>query len=316
MRLARDVAIFLALQAAVFLAVDAAYMRYVGREHYLASLRDKTARLAEVRPPRILLVGGSNAAFGVNSAALERSSGRPVVNLGLNAGLGRDFILAQASAAVQPGDLVVLMPEYDFLAPYALVDAPTLLLVMRLAPETVRFVPLSAVPQLLDHGLGTVTVRLRALGAVVRGQPWRDPLYYRQAFDARGDMTAHLALPPAGAGGKHGGVWLAQTAGPACRRLSDFARDAHARGARVVIVPPPIPGDDAVRQAEAIAALWERVDRETGIPVLGARKIYDRSLFLDTAYHLAASGREQRTRHLVDLLRRFEDGSAAGTPRP
>lgn len=314
MRLVRDVAVFLLLQVAIALAVDAAYMHHVGREHYLASVRDKAARLAEVRPPRILLVGGSNAAFGVNSAALERTSGRPVVNLALNAGLGRGFILAQALAAAEPGDLMVLMPEYGFLAPQELADPPTLLLMMRLAPETIRFVPAAVVPRLLDQGLGTLTVRLRALGTILNGKPWKNALYSRGAFDARGDVTAHLDLPPDDAGGHHEWVWHPATAGPACRRLSEFARDVAARGARVVIVPPPIPGDDAARQAEAIAALWGRVARETGIPVLGARKTYDRALFLDTVYHLSASGREQRTRHLVDLLRRFDWGAAAPEP--
>jgi hypothetical protein len=316
MRLVRDVALFLVLQAAIALAVDAAYMRHVGHEHYLASVRDKAVRLAGMRAPRILLAGGSNAAFGIDSTALERESGRPVVNLGLNAGLGRGFILAQAAAATGPGDLVVLMPEYGFFAPDEFVDPPTLLLVLRFAPESARFVPPGAVPRLLDQGLGTLTLRLRALWSVLRGAPWRSPLYFREAFDLRGDMIAHLAMPAAGAGGQHVGIPPASEAGVACARLASFARRVAERGARLVIVPPPIPSDDAASQAEAIRALWDRVGRETGIPVLGAANMYGRELFLDTSYHLAASGRQLRSRHLIDLLRRTELGAASGREQP
>jgi hypothetical protein len=301
MRLLRDVALFLVLQAAIALAVDAAYVRTVGREHYLASVREKARRLQDVSPPRILLVGGSNTAFGVDSAALESASGRPVVNLGLNAGLGRDFVLAQASSGLGLGDLVVLMPEYGFLGRGA-VDAPTVLLVLRFAPETARFVPLAAVPTLLDQGLSTFTLRLRSLWTVLRGRPWRSPLYHRAAFDERGDMTAHLAMPPGGVSA-HVGVPPPDEAGPACLRLAAFAHDAGARGARVVIVPPPIPADDAAAQAGSIRALWDRVARETGVRVLGTDDAYARELFLDTAYHLSAAGRRQRTSRLIELLR-------------
>jgi hypothetical protein len=307
MRFARDVALFIGLQAAIALAVDALYMHHLGRHHFLASLRDKAARLAAAPAPRILLVGGSSTAFGVNSQAIERACGRPVVNLGLNAGLGRGFILAQAEAAVQPGDLVVLMPEYSLLAHDDVVDTSTVWLSLRLAPETVRFVSLETVPELLDAGLGTLTERLQRLWALARGKKPRNSLYDRYAFDDRGDVTSHLDLPPGNARGQHVETGPASSLGPVCRRLAAFARIVRSRGARVVIVPPPIPGDDATRQELQLAAIWDRVEREAGIPVLGARKTYGRERFLDTAYHLAASGRQERTRHLVDLIRRFED---------
>jgi hypothetical protein len=315
MRFARDVALFVGLQAALALAVDTVYMKKLGRYHFLASIRDKNARLAAVPSPRILLIGGSSTAFGVNSQAIEHASGRPVVNLAVNAGLGRSFILSQATAAAQPGDLLVLMPEYNLLWPEEAVDTPTLWLTLRFAPRSVRFVPLSVVPKMLDAGFGTLTERLQGLAVVARGESWENPIYSRKAFDQRGDVIAHLAQPAGLAKDEHVGISPASTLGPACRRLAAFGRDVRARGARVVIVPPPIPEDDAALIATEIAAIWDRVEREGGITVLGARKTYSRESFLDTGYHLAAPGRQERTRHLVDLIRRFEAGASA-SPSP
>lgn len=314
-RFLRDVAVFLLLQAALFAALDAAYMHRVGREHYLASFLDKTRRLEQTPSPRILLVGGSSTSFGVNSAALERVTGRPVVNLGLNAGLGLRFMLAQASAAVGPGDLVVVIPEYSLFVRGELVDARTMMLLLRIAPHSARFLPPAKVPQLLDEGLSTVTQRLRTMWSVLRGTYSLDPKYRRQAFDERGDVTAHLALHSRRGGDQHVSVPMTAEAEPACRHLEAFGRHASVRGARVVIVPPPIPGDDYAAQEQQVIDLWGYVGRQSGIEVAGVGNKYGRGHFLDTSYHLTKAGRRAYSRNLIRLLRsRLTAPLSAGHP--
>lgn len=303
-RFLRDVGTFVLLQVAVLAAVDATYMHYEGDHHYLAGYLDKARRLEETKSPRILIVGGSSAAFGVNSAALERVSGQPVVNLGLNAGLGLRFILNQASSAIRPGDLVVLSPEYALFARGEIVDARTMLNLLRIAPSTTRFVPARKVPVLLDQGLSAVTQRVRLVRHVVQAGPIPPhPFYNRAAFDERGDVTAHLEMGSREGGDQHVIVPTPEEAEPICRFLAAFAHEVGARGARVVIMPTPIPGDDFDAQQQKVAALWAYVGETTGIEILGAGKRYGRELFLDTSYHLTKAGRQVRSREVIRLLR-------------
>jgi hypothetical protein len=314
-RFLRDVAWFLALQGVLVLALDAFYMRHFGRNHYLAAALDKTARLERVPPPRVLLVGGSSWAFGVNSAALERSLERPVVNLGLNGGLGLGYLLAQGAEAVRPGDLVLLSLEYPLFEAFEFTDPGTVLLALRIDPSAVRFVAPSTVPALLDQGLFPLTVRLKALHALATGTDGTF-IYERSLFDERGDAVAHRTIASMQGGDQHIGVPAADGAGPACRRLARFAAHVRARGATVLLTPPAIPRDDYEAQRDRIAALWLRVERDTGIPVIGVRKTYPRDLFLDTPYHLTFEGRRERTRAIIDLTRRALQSAAADAASP
>ncbi|MFV1943792.1 hypothetical protein VPH49_23625 [Pseudomonas luteola] len=72
----------------------------------------KLARAASIREPKIVVVAGSSAMFGVNTKMLEQALGRPAVNLGVNAGILSPYLLIYARQAVHPGDWVILPLEY------------------------------------------------------------------------------------------------------------------------------------------------------------------------------------------------------------
>jgi hypothetical protein len=302
-RLLRDVAVFLAIQAAIFAALDASHRRSHGRDHYLSAFLDKAARLEHTPSPRILVVGGSNAAFGVNSAAIERATGRPVVNLGLSAGLGLAFILAQSAEAARAGDLLILSPEYELLAHGQPFDSAVLQMQLMLAPASVRFVGARQAPQLLDTGLSVATTRIHAFRSTLGGGPV-ETLYTRSSYEEHGDMVGHERFSSRRGGDRHVRVPAVAAAEGAAARLAAYARRVRHAGAAVVLVPAAIPADDLKAQETAVDALWERLARETGIPVRGLRRRYPRELFFDTSYHLTLEGKRLRTRLLVQVIRR------------
>jgi hypothetical protein len=67
---------------------------------------------AAISAPRILIVAGSSALFGIDSAALSDAWARPVVNMAVNAGLGLNYILWQARQTAHAGDVILLPLEY------------------------------------------------------------------------------------------------------------------------------------------------------------------------------------------------------------
>lgn len=308
-RFLAHVAAFVAINGALLAALDAFYMRRVGDRHFLAGWHEKAGRLAALGGPRVLLVGGSSTAFGVDSERLERATGRPVVNLALNAGLGLRYILDQAAAHVRTGDLVILTPEYWLLEGETF-DAPTVFVALRVSPQNVRYVPPSIVPRLLDEGLVPVTDRLRAVSAVLRGEA-ENPAYTRESFNRHGDAVGHH---PYGARLDRNAHTYVPTPGQAeasCRVLASFAEGVRAAGAGLVVVVPPIPPEDHETQRESLVALWRRVGEATGAEVLLVRKAFPRDQFFDTVYHLTKEGRRERTRAIVAALRRSEAAATA-----
>ena len=80
---------------------------------FVGKLPAKRALLAaESDKPRLILVGGSAAAFGVDGALLARElPDYQPVNFGLYAALGTRVMLDLSIKELRPGDLVVIMPE-------------------------------------------------------------------------------------------------------------------------------------------------------------------------------------------------------------
>ncbi len=89
-------------------ATPAQYLNtFVGR------LDEKFDRLNEIDEPKIVIVGGSSAAFGIDSAMIEKYTGMPVVNFGLYAALGTKLMLDLSRSGINKGDVVIIAPELE-----------------------------------------------------------------------------------------------------------------------------------------------------------------------------------------------------------
>ncbi len=80
---------------------------------FLGEMAVKYERLRSVEEPKVVVVGGSSVAFGLDSAALEEAVGMPVVNFGLYATLGTKYMIDMSKAGIGKGDIVILAPETD-----------------------------------------------------------------------------------------------------------------------------------------------------------------------------------------------------------
>lgn len=301
-------AVFLGLQALILLALEPSYRRRFVDQDFLAAWNDKRTQLEGLEAPRVILVGGSNLAFGVDSPALRRELGRPVVNLGLNAGMGRELILRQVEAEVRAGDVVVLSLEYNlFAADDAPRSAAMMLMLLDAAPEAARYVPVRQWGALLDGGLGHLARRPRLMAHLwLMGSSAQTGVYTRSSFNHSGDVvahrrqagsmpaTAHLS-PPRDLGEMHAAI----------DRLNRFAARLRAAGARVFITAAPIPEDDLVRQRAGFDAFWALMGNELHIESLEPRLLaFPRAEFYDTVYHLGLEATRQRTAHLAGALQR------------
>lgn len=83
-------------------------------ENYDASLIDKVNRLESIHEPKIVLLGNSNLAFGIESEEIQEAFHMPVVNMGLHGGLGNAFHERMALLNVNEGDIYIIChSSYD-----------------------------------------------------------------------------------------------------------------------------------------------------------------------------------------------------------
>lgn len=271
-----------------------------------ASIIDKHARLESLGSPKIVIVGGSGIAFGVDSYMIEERTGYAVVNMGLNAGLGLRYILAEVLPQVGEGDIVLVIPEYPQLDTVIDGDAALRRLV-HIYPPAFRWLSKEHIPALVKYH--PTAIRSEIIVNVLRFVG-RDPnlshLYQRSSFDSRGDFVAHL--------GNDSSLELqapciiaqapsVETA-EAMAELESFRQDVQARGGQVFFAFPAIPRPCWEASRDAIAAIQQLVATETHLQMLGDSG--DAALpveqFFDTRYHLNAVGRQRNTLRLLDSL--------------
>lgn len=301
------------------LTLAAAMRDYDGDPSFICAVVDKARRLKSLGSPKALFIGGSNLAFNQDSRRLEAVLGRPAFNLGLHASIGLSWMLAQAEAHLGPGDLAVVVPEFEqFQNVYE--GGVTLTQLLLTYPEGFRFLrswrQLRTIPEAIIPRLETNLfwrLKKRRVLAEFKADPW----YRRDAFDERGDVVAHLRPDAAGAlrlavekerraaAGRRPAVMEAfDDEAKAVRGLNVFAAVAGSRGARTVMAFPCISRTTFEANAGALRAFESRLRSELAMPLLGpvADCVLEPALFLDSAYHLLPEGRARNTERLASLL--------------
>lgn len=79
----------------------------------LCEYNHKISLLNSTKAPRIIIIGGSNAAFGIDSKMLIDSIHMNVVNFGLHAGIGIRYVMNDYLNYLKNGDVVVMQVEYS-----------------------------------------------------------------------------------------------------------------------------------------------------------------------------------------------------------
>lgn len=104
---------FTLLQMLVFRLVFWVPDELLGSNLYVSNI--KHAQAQKSQSPRLILVGGSNLAYGIEQETLEKASGRDVVNMGLSVSFGLPYLLREGAHYATSGDVIVLAPEWELL---------------------------------------------------------------------------------------------------------------------------------------------------------------------------------------------------------
>jgi len=94
----------------VILLLILPYSPKVNHEMYIEKTKDSL--LENVISPRIIFIGGSNIAYGLNSQLIKDSLNINPINTSINAGIGLKYILKSSIKSIREGDTIIIIPEY------------------------------------------------------------------------------------------------------------------------------------------------------------------------------------------------------------
>ncbi|WP_193335460.1 hypothetical protein [Devosia beringensis] len=298
----------------VYLSVVALVLLVPEQNDYALASNVKHDRLAALPGHRVVLVGGSNLAFGIDSKAIEATVGCPVVNMGMNGYFGVRFMLNEVKPELRAGDVVVLAFEWDNY--FKTVDGAStdLLVVSKSNPRAfaamtwkqrwdvatagVSYAARQKALRLIGDGLSQVD-------AIIRGdineEDARSLIYTIETFSGftpEGDLVSHLGVD-----------WpydfeqgiVGHSVDPdVIPMIAEFVQAMEARDVRVVMSYTPLMRvfyDQHVPELQAVhqqlsAALQGRLPRPP------QDYVFDTDQFFDTVYHLNNEGRQVRSAQL------------------
>jgi hypothetical protein len=279
------------------------------RQHYYYGSLIKANLLKTVPSPRIIIVGGSNIALGINSEMMERELGLPVINDGLDVHLGIAPVM-EVKDYIRPGDIIIISLEYfNFTNPEAFWGSSQFLSDwIELSPERIRYVhqPIREMPSIFLIMLQRKVNR--QINFYLYGEsldPFRG-IYTGDKFNAHGDFIGHLNDQGQTEVENADTTYPVNTLGEADAFLAEFNQYALTKGAMVFYEA------QANRQTNCeltgvkyIEGFYRRLRKNTSIPVLTKfdQLCLPDDFFYDTPYHLNEAGRAVRTENLIENLK-------------
>lgn len=265
---------------------------------YMSAMIDKHQRVQKIKKPKIIFAGGSNLAFGINSEEIQDKFKVPVVNLGLHAGLGLEFIINELKESIHDNDVVILSIEY-FLGDgvYDLKNHTR-----DLYPEASGFYNKNIIKDIQTH-IDKTRKNLKTLNQE-KTIDTTFSVYSRKGFNKYGDVIAHLEqLPPIEL--KDKGV-MTYHYWEGIKVLNEFYNYAKSKNVAVFFIFPNYPKSEYEKNQTAITKLQNDIIKNLSIEVINTPQdfVFDDSLFFDTVYHLNKKGRELRTEKLIEIILR------------
>lgn len=300
----RNMVFLLKLVAALCLL--AGYIYHVLPQYengYNASLIDKVERLESIDGPKIVLLGHSSLAFGIDSERIEEAFGMPVVNMGLHGGNGNAFHEEMAKYNVAQGDIYIIChSDYD--------DDNVIQDAMTAWSSIENHLNLWKILRVNDIGTMAKAFPIylkHCLGYHSAGTGNQDPggLYARSAFNEYGDVallregnqyTFEGEVVPPGIGDA------------AVDRINELNGYLTKLGATLLVAGYPIGNGNVTAEAAEFEAFQEQLADRLDCPVISnyADYMFDYRYFYDTNLHLNTEGVALRTGQLISDIKRWK----------
>jgi hypothetical protein len=269
---------------------------------FTAAIIDKHTNLNKIKAPRLIILGGSNMLYGVNSDTLQKYLKKPVMNMAMMAPMGLNFLLGDLEQDLQKGDTVLLSAEYEIE-----VDGDTeyLLWAADFYKPATKFIVYKNEWQ--DKIRATFLHQIRILQEIVSlksANLLRDNLiYFRGGLSPKGDIKSHENK-----GGRTFNKTLSHrdslNYSTQITAMNKYIDSYNKKGVKVYFTYANLAKTTFDSSQNAINSVEFQLNKNLHCKILGKPKdfVYPDSLFFDSYYHLRPKGRELRTKRLIELL--------------
>ena len=269
---------------------------------YQSAIQRKYDHLKSIDGPKIVIIGGSNACFGIDAPFMEQATGYPVANMGMHAGFGKLFMTEVAKRHIGEGDIVILAYEYrvnseDF---EELGDVDLIMTGIDNKLEMYRTIPLKSFPLILGNVLPYLQHKIHK-------DYTETGIYSSASFDKQGNLILKREKVIMNYNNPEGSVQGRRMSAPDDKQeyLKEFREFVEARGASVYFSAPVLLDKAYVGTSEQLQTYTAELVAATGIPSISNPEDYLFPLedMFDTEYHCNDNGERRRTELLINDLR-------------
>jgi hypothetical protein len=267
---------------------------------YYSAIIDKHKRLQNIKPPRIIFVGGSNLAFGLDSELIEKAIKMNAVNMGIKADVGLRYNLSEIEPYIKQGDVIVIIPEYEEFFGDCFEGGEALAIVFFNFPEGRKYLKSSkqyfAVLRSYPRAL-----RINLFNLLM-GRRFHLPFdYCRKAFNVYGDSVGHLNKGPQPSGNIQYSELKGDMNKDVIPALNSFKVYAEKNGAKLFFIYPCLMDIQYERNEEKINLLNNTLKKKMDISMLStpSEYVFPKPYFYDTVYHFTGEGRRIRTLKII-----------------
>jgi len=274
---------------------------------YYAALPVKYDRLNSVKSGKIVVIGGSSVAFGIDSKLVEKELGMPCVNFGLYAAFGLKPMLDLSEDAIGKGDIVIIAPEFSSQMYSDYVGYDYLLQACEGRTDMALDLGISYAGGMISELSSYVeeAKKVRSLGGLkVSG------VYALSSFDKYGDIVYERDV------NVMDGMFSADNLPEINESLvtdafvslvNEYAKKAKAKGASVYFSFCPLNALSAESiPQEDIEAFLEKLEQELDVEIIGSLDdhMLDAGYFYDSNFHTNEAGTIFNTVLLINDLKR------------
>jgi hypothetical protein len=286
------------------------YKKHDLETSYNAVIIDKYKRLQETPSPKIVLIAGSNFAYGINSKLIADSLQKPVVNMAIHYAYGTKFMLNQISPELHKGDTVIMGFEYIIESKG---NKSEQLLMARCFPKAKEWMEFDDFfEEIRENGQLKINTFRTILERVYKNKEINyqisdtTSVFFRGATNEYGDLISHYNNPskkPIPRAILSDKVSLKG----AINDMNAFYEAMKSKEVKVYFIYPTYSEENYILDKKIIYKYQQEYEKYAHFPILGKPTdfVFADSLYQDMAYHLTQKGGEIRTQKIIQLLGRI-----------
>lgn len=303
------IAAFLIIPSAIIIAGFATPSQFSAT--YYAVLSDMYCRLKSTKGKKIIIIGTSSVAFGVDSALMESQlslagEDYAVVNFGLYGALGTKIMLDLSEKEINEGDVVIFAPEPHPQAMSLYFSATD---TWYAADEDYSILKNIKKENVSEMTGGFPAYAAKKFGCLKNGPASGSGIYARKSFDERCDLKNYERLNNILSGGYDANHTVSLNGSVIDKAFIEYVNAYCGRigknGAKAYFSFAPVNAAALVSSPDEIESYYEFISENFDCPIISNPFDYimDKEWFYDSNFHLNSAGMTVRTVMLLNDIK-------------